>query len=89
MKNVYQENITNALFYSLYVYVTLFIWYPQIPQGYELKILSFLFINTLVYIFEELILSLQYFQQKSIVYLVAVILINIIFHYLIIMKYLV
>ena len=54
-----------------------------------MKIISFIFINSLVYIFEELLLTLQYFNKRNILYLVVVILINMIFHYLIIMKYLV
>lgn len=89
MKIAYIENIKNAILYSLYIHTSLFILYPVIPDGYELKIIVFIFINTLVYIFEELMLTLQYFNKKSILYLVIVILINLIFHYFIIMKYLV
>lgn len=89
MKMVYKENVRNALLYAIYIHIVLFILYPVIPQGYEMKIISFIFINSLVYIFEELLLTLQYFNKRNILYLVVVILINMIFHYLIIMKYLV
>lgn len=89
MKIAYYENIKNAMIYSLYFHLSMFILYPMIPEGYELKIVVFILVNTLVYIFEELLLTLQYFHKKSILYLVIVILINMIFHYFIIMKYLV
>lgn len=89
MKVAYIENIRNSILYSLYMHISLFILYPVIPSGYELKIIVFIFINTLVYIFEDLILTLQYFHKKSIVYLVIVVLMNLIFHYFIIMKFLV
>lgn len=89
MKIAYQENITNAILYSLYIHIVLFILYSTIPQGYEIKIITFIFVNSLVFIFEELLLTLQYFNKKNMLYLIITILINMSFHYLIIMKYLV
>lgn len=88
MKEAYIENVINAILYSVYFHLSMYILYPFIPNGYELKIIIFIFINTLVYVFENLILILQYFNKKSIIYLVIVILINIVFHYFVIMKYL-
>lgn len=89
MKIVYKENVRNAILYSIYIHIVLFLLYPMIPRGYEIKIIVFILVNTFMFIFEELLLCLQYFKKKSVLYLIVVILINISFHYLIIMKYLV
>ena len=89
MKMAYIENVRNAILYSMYIHISLFILYSIIPQGYEIKIITFIFINTLVFIFEELLLTLQYFNKKNMLYLIVTVLINMSFHYLIVMKYLV
>lgn len=89
MKIAYKENVRNAILYSIYIHLSLFILYSFIPQGYEMKIITFIFVNTLVFVFEELLLTLQYFNKRNVLYLIIVVLINMLFHYLIIMKYLV
>jgi len=89
MKIANKENVRNAILYSIYIHISLFILYSNIPQGYEIKIITFIFVNTLVFIFEDLLLTLQYFNRKNILYLIIVILINMSFHYLIVIKYLV
>lgn len=84
-KKKYESLQFSIAFGSLAIYCVLLygssILFFEIPTGYETMFLSFLIINTLVYIFEEAIILLQIGSRKNILYLVIPILINFVFRY--------
>lgn len=84
-KNKYNKIQFGFAFGSLAIYCILLygssILFFDIPIGYENMFIVFLLVNTLVYMFEELIILLQVGSKKNILYLIIPILINFIFRY--------
>lgn len=70
--------------YSILLYSSCFLFFGLAPEHYEQYVTLFMLTNFVIYVIEELILSLQIGKKESWIYLVLPIAINFYYHYCII-----
>ncbi len=83
--NFYLKTITSncviALLFFVFQYVFMILCYGGIPMGFEKYVLLFTFYYFMLFVIMQCILCLQIGKKMNLIYLLAPIFLNLVFHY--------
>ncbi|MGX8850943.1 hypothetical protein [Amedibacillus sp. YH-ame10] len=90
IEKYYKLNVQLSIL-SLLVFCTLLygsaLMFFEVPRGYESLIITFIILNTIVYIIEEVIILMQIGCKRNILYIILPLMINFVFRYAIIVPW--